>query len=46
MTTAKVLSPLDSDSVGDYEQYNEHLKYFEGSTWLTAPFLLWETYLY
>ncbi|OMJ09201.1 Protein-glutamate O-methyltransferase [Smittium culicis] len=47
MTTGKVIPLLEHDSVGDVEEYNNYIKtYFDSQTWLQAPFLLWETYLY
>ncbi|KAJ1728073.1 Hairy/enhancer-of-split with YRPW motif protein 2 [Coemansia biformis] len=47
MVTNKPLPPLDDDGVGDIAAWNEWLaKYFPGAAWYSAPFLVWEPYMY
>ncbi|KAJ2631520.1 Hairy/enhancer-of-split with YRPW motif protein 2 [Coemansia sp. RSA 1290] len=47
MVTDKLLTPLEEDGVGDTAKWNSWLaKYFPQATWYSAPFLVWEPYLY
>ncbi|PVU97395.1 hypothetical protein BB561_000599 [Smittium simulii] len=47
MSTNKPLTPIQDDHIGDIPQINSFLsKYYQENTWIDAPFLYWETYLY